>query len=173
MILEAISNKNYGLARDQTLQINSILNLFILITQKNDIDASSKTSVPAPTRRNSPKKIEKILKICLEAIDNIFSQFTGYPHFSAPTCISSLSELTCVPSQIKMTNSLSREIGFHHIIGSDDAKQILYENVVLPLSISASMRSQVFQGIRSTVGNVLLFGPPGTGTYFLNFVLDL
>lgn len=75
-------------------------------------------------------------------------------------------------------------VSFDDIIGCETAKQLLYESIVLPLSMTA-VRSKssgdvdngeqrdllalqdIFQGIRGGVGNVLLHGPPGTGKTLL------
>lgn len=56
-----------------------------------------------------------------------------------------------------------RLITFDSIIGSHDAKLALYENLILPLSLSARDRKKIFQGVLAGGGNVLLYGPPGTG----------
>lgn len=57
----------------------------------------------------------------------------------------------------------NRIVTFDNIIGSNDAKLALYENLILPLSMSATDRKKIFQGVLSGGGNVLLYGPPGTG----------
>lgn len=49
-----------------------------------------------------------------------------------------------------------------HIVGYEQAKQFLHENVVLPLTVSEKQYDSLFHGIRSR-SNVLLFGPPGSG----------
>ena len=58
-------------------------------------------------------------------------------------------------------HSNNQKILFENIMGNRDAKQALYENVVLPLSFSAALKRVVFAGIRKGAGNVLLYGPPG------------
>jgi SpoVK/Ycf46/Vps4 family AAA+-type ATPase len=57
----------------------------------------------------------------------------------------------------------NRLITFDSIIGSQDAKLSLYENLILPLSMTTKDRNKIFQGVLSGGGNVLLYGPPGTG----------
>ena len=42
-----------------------------------------------------------------------------------------------------------------------ERQEALLENVVLPLQLSRYQCSQIFKGIRSSSGNVLLYGPPG------------
>ena len=64
------------------------------------------------------------------------------------------------PMNIARSNRL---VTFDNIIGSQDAKLALYENLILPLSMSAADRRRVFQGVLAGGGNVLLYGPPGTG----------
>lgn len=54
-------------------------------------------------------------------------------------------------------------ITFDSIIGSPEAKLALYENLILPLSMSSVDRRKIFQGVLAGGGNVLLYGPPGTG----------
>jgi hypothetical protein len=47
---------------------------------------------------------------------------------------------------------------FSDIIGNDTTKQALYENIVLPLTLSVKIKRQIFAGIRGGSGNVLLHG---------------
>eukprot|EP01038_Epipyxis_sp_PR26KG_P009058 gene9058-12218_t len=61
----------------------------------------------------------------------------------------------------------SSNISFASIIGHDNAKQALYENVILPLTIDKQRKLELFKGIRANIGNVLLHGPPGTGKTML------
>jgi ATP-dependent Zn protease len=65
-----------------------------------------------------------------------------------------------------VTNRIVK-VKFSDIIGCDDAKQSLFENIVLPLTMNKSHRSILFAGIRGGTGNVLLHGPPGTGKTLL------
>jgi ATPase family associated with various cellular activities (AAA) len=66
-------------------------------------------------------------------------------------------------------------IKFSDVVGNAAAKQSLYESVILPFSltspstpnITGDSRAQIFSGIRSRMGNVLLFGPPGCGKTLL------
>ncbi len=54
-------------------------------------------------------------------------------------------------------------VRFCDIVGAHEAKQVLHENVVLPLTLSPAKRQRFLTGIRCGCGNVLLYGPPGTG----------
>lgn len=51
---------------------------------------------------------------------------------------------------------------FDDIIGSDDAKMALIENVILPLRLSKLQSEAIFTGIRGVAANILLHGPPGS-----------
>ena len=70
-------------------------------------------------------------------------------------------------------NNCTRRILFENIIGNQHAKQSLYENVILPLSFSPSLKKKVFAGIRKGTGNVLLHGPPGILIYRILFYSNL
>jgi SpoVK/Ycf46/Vps4 family AAA+-type ATPase len=87
--------------------------------------------------------------------------------------------------------------GFHQVLGCEQAKSALFENIILPLQCTTTHQSTVFQGdilafsptispfsdsespfvsfagIRAGSGNVLLHGPPGTGKTLLAQVLYL
>jgi ATP-dependent 26S proteasome regulatory subunit len=52
---------------------------------------------------------------------------------------------------------------FDDVVGNSAAKQALYENVVLPLTLGEDIKARLFSGIRAGTGNVILYGPPGTG----------
>lgn len=56
---------------------------------------------------------------------------------------------------------------FENIIGCNQAKRSLHENVILPLTMANELRASVFAGIRGGTGNVLLYGPPGMGKTIL------
>eukprot|EP00605_Chrysophyceae_sp_TOSAG23-4_P000384 GSChrysophyteH1.ASY1.ANO1.440.1 assembled CDS len=62
---------------------------------------------------------------------------------------------------------IQSEVKFKNIIGCEDAKQALYESIVLPLMLPNHLSSTVFTGIRGGIGNVLLHGQPGTGKTML------
>jgi len=52
-------------------------------------------------------------------------------------------------------------IAFSAIIGNEAAKSSLWDNVILPFTLDSNLRSRYLTGIRSSPGNVILFGPPG------------
>jgi ATP-dependent 26S proteasome regulatory subunit len=54
---------------------------------------------------------------------------------------------------------------FDDVVGNPAAKQALYENIVLPLTLGEDIKARLFSGIRAGTGNVILYGPPGTGKY--------
>jgi hypothetical protein len=151
---DSILIHSYPLARDCSLQIHSILDILI--------------SLPS-----SSSKMNNLLLICLESFKSIShslahlqSQFICPPPKEGTTGPPPAAAATATSSSLRLIN-------FSNIIGSDDAKQILYENVILPLSLPETLRLQLFQGIRSSGGNVLLFGPPGTGSFFQSFFQSL
>ena len=98
-----------------------------------------------------------VLNTCSDAMHFILSMSAN----SGDTIPTSPPNNTVAPPPV--VPPFTREVTFSSIIGSDDAKQSLFENVILPLSMSEDKRMQIFRGVRSGGGNVLLFGPPGTG----------
>lgn len=72
---------------------------------------------------------------------------------------------TCSPTQHE--SAMEPTIRFADIVGHEAAKDALYENVVLPMLMPEHMKRQVYCGIRANLGNVLLFGVPGTGKTIL------
>jgi hypothetical protein len=149
---DSILIHSYPLARDCSLQIHSILDILI--------------SLPSSSKMNN------LLLICLESFKSISHSLA---HLQSQFICPPPEEGTTGPpaAAATATSSSLRLINFSNIIGSDDAKQILYENVILPLSLPETLRLQLFQGIRSSGGNVLLFGPPGTGSFFQSFFQSL
>lgn len=59
-------------------------------------------------------------------------------------------------------NKGENTVTFSHIIGQEEAKQVLKENIILP-----SIRPEFFTGLRSPVQGILLHGPPGNGKTLL------
>jgi hypothetical protein len=141
---ESLLNRSYLQARDFSLQIHSILEIMISL----------------PSTSNSPSTTMKnFFKICLYSFKNITDCLTQLQLDPTPPLPSSIGKQDACP----LSSTSLRAINFSDIVGSDDAKQVLYENVILPLSLPQASRIQLFQGIRSSGGNILLFGPPGTG----------
>ena len=56
---------------------------------------------------------------------------------------------------------------FDDIIGNDDAKQSIFENIILPFRMPRERQLQIYSGIRQQPANILLYGPPGTGKTIL------
>ena len=56
---------------------------------------------------------------------------------------------------------------FNDIIGNNLAKQALFESCVLPMTLCPSQLHALMVGIRGGVGNVILYGAPGTGKTLL------
>lgn len=52
----------------------------------------------------------------------------------------------------------SIQIGWNDIIGLDNVKGLIFENIIYPMK-----RPDIFQGLRKPSRGILLFGPPGTG----------
>lgn len=141
-ISSEIEKGNYLHARDYSLQLSSILHLLF---QLFCINSSFK------------RKID----LCSQALKIISSNLNQLQESLHSSVREENKSTIIIPSADPIIHR--HNINYTNIIGSEDAKQILYENIVLPLSLSNSLRCQLFQGIRSSVGNVLLFGPPGTG----------
>lgn len=57
------------------------------------------------------------------------------------------------------------KVYFKDIIGNAHAKQALFEHCVLPMKHGSL--HHLLQGIRHSIGNILLHGPPGTGKTLL------
>lgn len=53
-------------------------------------------------------------------------------------------------------------VTFSQVIGQEEAKQVLRENVILP-----AIRPELFTGLRSPTQGILLYGPPGNGKTLL------
>lgn len=74
------------------------------------------------------------------------------------------------PSSLSIADVTSTgiaHVSFQNIIGNIDAKQLLFENVVLPMILPVQCKVRIFRGIRGGCSNVLLYGPPGTGKTLL------
>jgi SpoVK/Ycf46/Vps4 family AAA+-type ATPase len=71
------------------------------------------------------------------------------------------------PLEKYMISPDNNVVTFQDIIGCHKAKQSLQENVILQLRLSNEVLASTFQGIRAGTGNVLLFGPPGSGKTLL------
>lgn len=67
------------------------------------------------------------------------------------------------PNCYSFSNISLDSISFANICGYNVAKQLLYENIILPFTLPLCVRQTIFQGIRSRLGNIILFGPPGCG----------
>ena len=95
------------------------------------------------------------LSTCLQLIETIVTDLNVDEMKSVTKVDREVAEKPLEPK------SCSNNIYFSDIIGNQTAKQILYENIILPFSLDTQTRKAVFGGIRSGAGNVLLFGPPG------------
>jgi ATP-dependent 26S proteasome regulatory subunit len=100
---------------------------------------------------------------CLQAISSSNDAMLG-----ASETILAKKQRKAVQARAKQSPAMhfarsSQLVTFDNIVGSQDAKHALYENLVLPLSMSTTDRKKIFQGVLSGGGNVLLYGPPGTG----------
>jgi SpoVK/Ycf46/Vps4 family AAA+-type ATPase len=93
-----------------------------------------------------------------------------------------VSDKKLIESTSSLKSSYSPIVTFADVIGCDEAKQTLLENIILPLTLDPVLRKQIFtgynynisisninyyKGIREGAGNVLLHGPPGTGKTLL------
>lgn len=58
-------------------------------------------------------------------------------------------------------------VTFDDIIGCDDAKQSIFENIILPFRMPREKQIQIYSGIRQQQANILLYGPPGVGKTIL------
>ena len=98
-----------------------------------------------------------------------------------------LNHSSCIDPSTEIIKEERISISFEEVVGNLEAKQSLYENVILPLSISEATKVRVFSGcvslkflfmhlnailldlnftktgIRAGSGNVMLYGPAGTG----------
>jgi len=63
------------------------------------------------------------------------------------------------------------QIDFSDIIGCEQVKQSLTENIVVPFNLTTTQRNEIYRGIRCNARNVLLYGPPGTGKTLLANVI--
>ena len=78
------------------------------------------------------------------------------------TVISTRPQLVSTATSMSQPRNVDTKYDDTHIIGYEQAKQFLHENIVLPLTITPEQYDILFQGIRSR-SNILLFGPPGSG----------
>ena len=82
---------------------------------------------------------------------------------------SSINESCNKENSYSLTN-YHRQVHFHDIIGCIEAKQSLFESVILPYKIKSTIvRNMLFGGIRQGSSNVLLYGPPGNYHHLLVF----
>lgn len=70
-------------------------------------------------------------------------------------------------SNCNITEPNEHGLKFDDIIGNYEVKQSLVENIILPMLLDDESRCKIFSGIRSGLGNVLLYGPPGTGYEYI------
>ena len=154
--------------------------------EARDLSLQSLTLIELLLSFNLSSSLFNKLEICYQAYENIIKYLLEERHSNTMIQINSCHLLNSNQSYQMISNEVKCDevnnciqkveeinsnclelnqnfISFSQIIGCEEAKQILYENIVLPLSLPLNIRSELFQGVRSSGGNVLLFGPPGTG----------
>lgn len=101
------------------------------------------------------------LKTCLQKIQYLLNNWCSIVLLSEQ-----FTEKTRRDSSIfeSPAASESLEVGklyLSSIIGCNEAKRSLLENLVIPFTIPRRLRLKVFSGARSSISNIILFGPPG------------
>lgn len=165
-IFQLISNSNYRLARDLSLQSLSLFDLLLNLNISSSLLNSLEVCyISYEYLTNYLLKVNNSNNYFnLFPINSISSNYSLSSNgTTSSTLTSNLNENKKEVSNQNIQHHDDTMINFSKIIGCEEAKQILYENIVLPLSLPIQIRSSIFQGVRSSGGNVLLFGPPGTG----------
>jgi hypothetical protein len=102
---------------------------------------------------HSLRKYSSHLSTCSSALSEIIN-FTAHD-LCKQKSRDKTSELAMEKDENISVSSIEySEASFADLVGSNSAKQSLYENIVLPLSLSEDMRQKIFQGVRSSGGNV-------------------
>ena len=125
--------------------------------------------------------IAEDVKVCQEVLNNFIDRLEPPEHAQPPVeqqrqqqqpaMSAEATEAPPLHASSRISKAVTRPRTltscFGDIIGCERAKQLLLENVVLPLTLDEPTRAAVFSGIRAGAGNVLLHGPPGTGKTLL------
>ena len=150
----------------------------LLMMQKatHCIDASNKSSLLGEWSKACEFSAQAKLLLdildtsdCHQIIQNLEASLLGCtPLSSAKSTLDTTQQLE--NSSTVCPNSCTlKSVNFDDVIGNQEAKESLFENVVLPMTLAKELRDQIYVGIRENIGNVLLYGPPGDALGLYHF----
>lgn len=153
-VLEAVSRGDYKRARDSMLSALTLA----------DVVLGEEATVPLPPWQRALQSAVTTLQLLQVDIERrLFSSSSSIKEEDTSVTATVTAAATARTTEMHPPPLVC----FADVIGQESAKQALIENVVLPMRLKKETRSRLLGGIRQGSGNVLLYGPPGSGKTLL------